>query len=341
MIRIAILSFWHVHAKDYAREAAGHPDVELAAIWDEDANRGARAAEQRGAAFVPDLDAVLGDPSIDGVVVTTSTVAHPTVIQAAIAAGKHVFTEKVLGATLRQALDLAKQAEHAGIVLGVALSRTEIPEILGIRALIDEGKLGQLTEARVRVAHGGVVPAPGAPNGWLPSRFLEPNEAMGGAMIDLGAHPLYLTRLLLGLPEAVTAVYGRVTDKPADDNAVALLSYANGAIGVAETGFVSKGAPVEVEAHGFEGSAIADPARQEVVLWRQDASGKRAWTSEPFDLTPRNTPFDRWLDDIKQGSRPSLELAIDLSALVEAANLSAKTGVRVPLDQLDGWSERL
>jgi predicted dehydrogenase len=340
MIRIAILSFWHVHAKDYAREAAQHPGVELAAIWDEDAARGQREAEERGIPFVPDLDAVLNDASIDGVVVTTSTAVHPLIIPAAITAKKHVFTEKVLAATLREALELADLAQKAGVALGVALSRTEIPEIVGIRKLIDNGKLGQLTEARVRVAHGGAVPAPGAPNGWLPTRFLEPGEAMGGAMIDLGAHPLYLVRLLLGLPEAVTAAYGRVTGRAADDNAVALLTYANGAIGVAETGFVSKGAPVEVEAHGFEMSAVADPARQEIVIWQQDASGRRVWLSEPFDLSRRATPFDRWVDDIESGSRSSLDLAIDLSALVEAANLSARTGVRVPLAQLDGWSER-
>lgn len=340
MIRVAILSFWHVHARDYAREIAQHPGVELAGIWDEDAVRGKREAADRSVPFLPEIGSILSDPTIDGVVVTTSTAAHPDVIPAAIAAGKHVFTEKVLAATLREALDLADQAQKAGIALGVALSRTEIPEITGIRKLIDNGKLGQLTEARVRVAHGGVVPAPGAPNGWLPARFLEPGEAMGGAMIDLGAHPLYLVRLLLGMPEAVTAAYGRVTGRAADDNAVALLTYPNGAIGVAETGFVSKAAPVEVEAHGFELSAIADPARQEIVIWQQDASGRRVWLSEPFDLSRRATPFDRWVDDIESGSRSNLELAIDLSALVEAANLSARTGVRAPLAQLDGWSER-
>ena len=36
MIRVAMLSFWHVHAKDYARLAAEHPDTEIVAVWDED-----------------------------------------------------------------------------------------------------------------------------------------------------------------------------------------------------------------------------------------------------------------------------------------------------------------
>ena len=39
-VRVAVLSFWHVHAKDYARAAAEHPSVDLVAAWDEDAGRG-------------------------------------------------------------------------------------------------------------------------------------------------------------------------------------------------------------------------------------------------------------------------------------------------------------
>lgn len=340
MIRIAILSFWHVHAKDYAAEAANHPDVELAAIWDEDPERGAAEAAKRGVAFAPDLDGLLADPSIDAVVVTASTAAHPAIIPAALAAGKHVFTEKVLGVTLREAIELRNRAQDAGVALGVALSRTEIPEIVGIRALIAAGRLGRLTEARVRIAHGGAVPTPAQPNGWLPGRFLDSEEAMGGAMIDLGAHPLYLTRLLLGMPTDVTAVYGHATGRPGDDNAAALLGYADGAIGVAETSFVSKSSPVSVEVHGFEGSAISNAARQGIDIWEQSPDGKKIWSSEPYDLTPWPTPFQRWIDNVEKGTRHDVELAVDLSALAEAANRSAETGARVRLDELDGWEER-
>ncbi len=340
MKRIAVLSFWHVHAKDYSREASAHPDVELAAIWDEDPVRGLAEATERGTAFVPDLAQILADPAIDAVVVTTSTAAHPSVISAALAAGKPVFTEKVLGATLREAITLRNQARQAGLALEVALYRTEIPEITGVQKLIAAGRLGQLTEARVRVAHGGSVPTSSQPHGWLPARFLNPNEAMGGAMIDLGAHPLYLTRLLLGMPSEVTAIYGHVSGKAGDDNAVTLLSYDNGSIGVAETGFVSNASPVAVEVHGFDGTAISNAARREIEFVHQDADGKRVWAFEPYDATPRSTPFERWIGHLQGGTLPDLALALDLSALAEASSLSAKTGVRVRLDGLDGWEER-
>src|SRR4051794_1686190 len=99
MIRIAVLSFWHVHGRDYARETDDHPETELVAIWDESPARGQAEATQRGVRFYADLDELLAQPDIDGVVVTTPTSMHREVIVAAARAGKHIFSEKVIAAT--------------------------------------------------------------------------------------------------------------------------------------------------------------------------------------------------------------------------------------------------
>src|SRR3712207_4975795 len=96
MIRIALLSFWHLHAYDYARAAAEHPETEIVAVWDEDARRGRAEAEQRGVPFFEHLDEVLAQPNVDAVVVDTPTSSHREVIVAAARAGKHIFTEKVI-----------------------------------------------------------------------------------------------------------------------------------------------------------------------------------------------------------------------------------------------------
>ena len=60
MIRVAILSFWHVHAKDYARQADENPSTQVTAVWDADTARGKREAEARGVPFQEDLGALLG-----------------------------------------------------------------------------------------------------------------------------------------------------------------------------------------------------------------------------------------------------------------------------------------
>src|SRR6185312_11751686 len=106
MLRVAILSFWHVHGRDYAKDAEEHPGTELAAVWDEVPERGQAEAAQRGVRFYADLQELLAQPDIDGVIITTPTNIHRDVMVAAARAGKHIFTEKVIAATLHEAKDI-------------------------------------------------------------------------------------------------------------------------------------------------------------------------------------------------------------------------------------------
>lgn len=95
-LSIALVGFWHVHADDYAAQLAALDGAQLVAAWDDDDDRGRQGAAALGVAFEPDLDALLARTDLDGIVVTTATSAHPDVIGRAIAAGTHVFTEKLL-----------------------------------------------------------------------------------------------------------------------------------------------------------------------------------------------------------------------------------------------------
>lgn len=81
-------------------------------------------------------------------------------------------------------------------------------------------------------------------------------------MIDLGAHGMYLTEWLLGVPASAVSTFtvscssGGALDKNTDkveDNAVTVMRYDNGAIAINETGFVSDCSPVVLEVHGEYG----------------------------------------------------------------------------------------
>ena len=111
--------------------------------------------------------------------------------------------------------------------------------------------LGTVTLVRVRLSHNG------ATAGWLPEHFYSLEECRGGALIDLGCHPMYLTRLFLG-EEAidVQANFGYITGKEVEDNAVATLSTAAGAVGVVEAGFVNNFSPFTIEIHGTDGTIL-------------------------------------------------------------------------------------
>jgi predicted dehydrogenase len=335
-MRLGLLSFWHVHAADYAQEAADEADAEIVAVWDEQPERGRLEAAARGLEFVDDLDSVLGDPTIDGVIVTTATTVHATIIPAAAAAGKHVFAEKVIAPTLRESLAIVQAVEDAGVAMTVALSRAQQPATTAIRQLIDDGRIGRPNSARIRFAHNGALPTPDRPDGWLPARFYDPAESGGGAMIDFGAHPLYLIRLFLGIPKSVTATYGDVTGRGVDDNSVTVFGFENGAIGIAETSFVSGAPGSAIVVTGSEGSVRYMVGEDHLRLRRGRES------SERIELTERNrTPFQRWVEAIRTGAstRENLTLALELSTLAEAAGRSAAEGRAVQLAELDGWRE--
>ena len=295
MIRIAMLGFWHVHAKDYAAEAQAHPDAQLVAAWDEDPERGAEGAANLGIPFHADLDELLARDDVDGVIVTTRTTAHLEVMLAAAGAGKHIFTEKVVALTPADAQRIVDAAEGAGVILTVSLPRLSHGYTLAIREILASGRLGTVTQVRVPAgARRRDRPE------WLPARFFDADDAGGGALVDLGCHPLYLTRLFLGgMPESVSAEYGRVTGRAVDDNAVALLRHRSGALGIAESGLRQPGIAV----HDRDPRHVRQPAVRNA---RAEADGPsrvgagRGRVERGPGPPRRPTPFEQWLGSYRR-----------------------------------------
>ena len=278
MIRIAMLSFWHVHGKDYARETDEHPDTEIAAIWDEVPERGRAEAAARGVPFFESLDELLAQPNIDAVVVDAPTSLHREVMIAAARAGKHIFTEKVIASTLRDAEEIVREADRAGVRFVVSLRRLPFASTRAIKNIVDQGLLGDLTLVSVRDGHSAVLPSAANPRGFLSDEFLDPALAQGGVLIDM-CHSVYLTRHLLGAPESVSASFGFVSGRPVEDNAVLTMRCANGALGIAHATYVVRAAPFAIEVHGTEGSLLISGFGDDAALLRMGAD-------EPETLFP-------------------------------------------------------
>src|SRR5437763_5306751 len=73
MIRLAMLSFWHVHAQDYLHQALKNSAVAITAVWDETPERGHAQAQVLGVPFYEHLDDLLVHAAVDGVIVDTPT----------------------------------------------------------------------------------------------------------------------------------------------------------------------------------------------------------------------------------------------------------------------------
>ncbi|RZU10998.1 putative dehydrogenase [Kribbella rubisoli] len=316
-LKIATLSFWHVHAGDYSRQAKAHPGTELVAVWDDDPDRGKSAAEQFGVEFTDDLDALLAREDLDGVVITTPTDVHRDVMVKAAQAGKHIFTEKVLAPTVAEAEEIVAATDEAGVKLVVSLPRLYHGYTQAISEVIDDGTLGTITYGRVRLSHDGAIPRDGV-EGWLPQRFFEPSTAIGGALTDLGCHPVYLTQSFLGAqPDTVSATYRSIAERGLEDNAVVVVGYPDQKIGVIEAGFASNN-PFTIELFGTDGT-----------LTYTDAGNVLLVNGEQVDVPEHSTDaFAQWVDHISNGTRAddNIARAVELTRLVVAANEAAKTG---------------
>ena len=185
MKNFAMLGRWHVHADGYAREINALEGCCISKVWDADeANAKAWAAELGcEAATVEDI---LNDPSIEGVIICNATNEHGKLLVRACQSGKAVFTEKVLTLTSKEAEEVREAVKANNTRFAISFPHfSETGTQFAVNAA-RSGKLGALNYARVRKAHNGSL------GDWLPPHFYDPIACGGGAMIDLGAHPMYL-----------------------------------------------------------------------------------------------------------------------------------------------------
>lgn len=337
MISVALLSKWHVHATDYAREAMEHSNIVIKKVWDEIPERGKLWAEELGVEYENDLLMIMTDPSIDAVIVTSPTTMHKEIILEAAKHKKHIFSEKVLAFTLEECEEIYQIVEANQLSLMVNLHRLSDSYFLFAKDVVEKELVGKISLVRCRYAHGGAIPTEENPTGWLPNSFLDASQSGGGALIDLGAHPIYLTNRLAGPVKTVTATLSSLFGYPVDDHAVVTVEYNNGAIGIIETSFVSGESLFFFEIHGTEGVVLIEIYRHidnhVNIKMRSDRFGKGEWIKP--DLLPSSlpSPMEQWIQSIIEGNTPDItkEDIIRLTQINELALLSHNTGKRVPL----------
>lgn len=316
-MNIAVISYWHVHAEGYSKEILEKTDSKITAVWDEDTERGTKYAEQFNAKFYTDYDELLSDKTIDGVIITSPTSMHKELILKAIQSGKKVFSEKVLALTTADCLEIKAALEQNNTDLTLSLVKKCDSEFLFAKQMIESGALGQITYARMRNVHNGSI------GNWLPAHFYDKEQCGGGAMIDLGAHPMYLLSWILGEPKTVQSVFTNITGREVEDNAVSLLEFEKGIIGISETGFVSNYNPPTLEISGTQGCLLV---RDGITYANQETGGK--WASAEHLPETLPSPVVQWASGEmnKVGVTFGIGDAILLTRMMEAAYKSHRSG---------------
>jgi predicted dehydrogenase len=308
------------------------------------------------------LDEVLSDPAVPVYFDAQVTSAREPSLAAAIAAGKHVYTEKPVADSLAGALRLAEAARAAGITHGVVQDKLFLPGMLKLQRLIREGFFGRVLSIRLEfgywVFEGDSIAAQ------RPSWNYRKEDG-GGIVLDMFPHWQYLLEELFG---PITALYARQAthlprrwdesgapyDVTADDAAYALLEFSGGAFASVNSSWavrVNRRELVELHVDGTHGSAVAglrNCAVQHRVstpmpVWNPDLPDPNDYLAQWTDI-PDNGPVEngfkvQWelfLKAAAQGQPFAWDLAEGAKGvqLAQLALQSSQSGRRVEVPRL-------
>jgi 1,5-anhydro-D-fructose reductase (1,5-anhydro-D-mannitol-forming) len=262
------------------------PGHEVVAVASSSAERGRAYAGRHGiAAAYGSVQALLADPAVRAVYVSTTNELHREQVLAAAAAGKHVLCEKPLALNLEDAQAMVRTCRDAGVVMATNHHLRNAATHRKIRELVQGGAIGKPLFARVFHA----VYLPPHLQGWR----LDRPQAGGGVILDITVHDADTLRFILGA-EPVEAVglaqSAAMATAGLEDGVMAVLRFDNGVLAQLHDAFTVRHAGTGLEVHGEQGSifgrnVMTQQPAGEVVL--RTAAGEQAVPVEHESLYVR------------------------------------------------------
>ena len=199
--------------------------------------------------WTSDIAEAVNDPETDTVVIGIPNYLHLQAAMLAIQAGKNVLCTKPLGRNAAEALQMLEAAEKAGVFHGYLEDLVYTPKTLKALESVKRGALGNILWARSRETH------PGPHSDW----FWKKELSGGGAIVDMGCHCIEIARNFIGKDvrpvEVMCWADTQVHPIEAEDSAVGLVRYENGAIGQYEVSWTFRGGmDLRDEVSGTEGT---------------------------------------------------------------------------------------
>ncbi|WP_199549137.1 Gfo/Idh/MocA family protein [Streptomyces sp. N35] len=289
-----------------------------------------------------DVDAVLADDSIDIFFDAAMTSTREGILKKAIAAGKHIYTEKPSATSVEGALELARLANSAGVKHGVVQDKIFLPGLLKLKRLIDGGFFGRILSVRGEFGYWVFE------GDWQEAQRPSWNyraEDGGGIVVDMFPHWEYVLHELFGRVKSVTALasthipqrwdeQSKPYDATADDAAYGIfeLESPQGSI-VAQINSswavrVNRDELVEFQVDGTEGSAVA--GLRNCRAQHRSATPKPVWNP---DIPVTESFRDQWQEvpdngDFDNGFKVQWELFLRHVVLDEPYHWDLLAGAR-------------
>ncbi len=236
-IRVGLIGCGNVSGS-YLPHITKQPFIDLVSVCDIIPSRAENRARQFKVPTVyPNIDEMLRGVPFDLLVNTTSMPSHFPVNEKALKAGRHVWSEKPMALTVRDARHLMSLAQRYGVHLWPAPTCVVSPQFKFMAETIASGRIGQATVGRGTYGHGGV-----SWSGWF-------YEKGGGSLYDLGVYNVTTLTGLLGPAKEVVGMTTilnptrKVEDRgevkvTADENTMLIMNHGRGVLSHVQTGFV-------------------------------------------------------------------------------------------------------
>jgi myo-inositol 2-dehydrogenase / D-chiro-inositol 1-dehydrogenase len=201
-----------------------------------------------------DYRAMLKEPDIEMVTITAPNHLHAAMTIDIAAAGKHVVCEKPLSMTLAEADEMIDACKRQGVILAYAEELFFTPKYVKAKEMADQGAFGRVYLVKQSEKHFGPH------SEW----FWDVERSGGGALMDLGCHGIAFCYWFLGRP-AIKSVYAHLATHvhgnktKGEDDAICVLEFENGAVGVLEDSWARRGGMSDrTEVYGEGGLTYAD-----------------------------------------------------------------------------------
>ena len=304
------------------------------------------AADYKCEHYTTNMEEAIAHPGVDVVCISLPNNLHEAAVMLCCKYKKAVLTTKPLGRNATEAKRMLLAVEEAGIFNGYLEDLVYTPKFLKAYESVKNGALGRILWAKSRETH------PGPHSEW----FWNIEEAGGGCILDLGCHCIEITRTFIGKDikplEVMCWADTQVKPIDAEDHAIGLIKYENGAIAQFEVSWTFRGGlDLRDEVMGTEGTIwINNFLRTGLEMFTtgkgadyiaEKAESNSGWlfpVGDEINDLGYNHMFAEMFNCMENGTAPR-ETFYDgyvVNAVIDAAYTSAKTKLWEPV-QLDIW----
>src|SRR5215470_8316010 len=224
-------------AKVLTRAAANSDKLKIVAGYSRSAEKRDAFQAEMKVTSAPNMEAILADPSIEGVILTVPNEQHLPMAELVAKAKKHVYTEKPIASSLAEGLQIADLEKKFGITVTVGHSARLMAGIRAMRDAIDRGELGRVAFIEANFSNERALEL--TPSTW---RWYK-DKAPGGPLSQLAIHHFDVLHYLGGEIVAASATAGKLSPVGAevDDQSMTTLRFADGKIGYVGSCWTSPG----------------------------------------------------------------------------------------------------